>query len=248
MNKRGYKYHAMIQRDTEQSVDITDAANAALTTTMLAEQLQPLLMQIGYYAQSGKVAALGNIDTTLQGIQRLIDAYLLSAHQVDQTSLNLCPVNPSAVLEDAVHDLSSFARQYGCTLEVRSAQRCSRLIMADYDRLRLTLFVVGMMFIEESVDDISHNVVFAHYRKRDCYAIGAFTPSSKITKPMLAQAKKLRTTAAHQKMSGFSASGNAALLADSLCRQYSSQLCVARKFGLSGLVAEVLPTEQLKIV
>lgn len=217
----------------------------------LAEDLKTPLLRIAYKAELAEPLGTAASDirhTAMQTLQ-LLDAYLLSASS--QTEFALEPVNPSAVLVDAAHELSVLARKRDCSLEI-SAPHHGMLALVHRTALLNAVTALGTVFIEaQSTLAAQHKrVELATYRTASGIAIGVFQPGARelIDAELLSRARA-HVGAAARPFAGFASGASAQLfVAEQLLLRMKANLRAARRGDLSGLAADLQVSEQIQLV
>lgn len=221
----------------------------------LAEELKLPLMQI---ARSAELARLtGNpkeiqqaevlADTTL----KLLDSYMLSTQtMLGQQTLHLEPVSLSATLYDAAQYLYKLAKLYDCDVEL-SVKGKFGLVMAHPGALESAMMSLGYSFINaisglEKKD--SAQIILSAKRGRQGVATGIYTSNQELGSALMQQAKALYGVARQPMAELTHASGAGVMVADSLFDAMASQLKVAKTRQTSGLVATLLPSQQLALL
>lgn len=211
----------------------------------LAEDLKTPLLRIAYQAE---VADSSDIQSTAVDALRLIDAYLLSTKS--QTQFELEPVNPDAVLVDVAHELSKHARRFDCELQLNTHPRHGAALL-HRQALTSALTAIGMVFIEaQGIVGGKRIIQIAAYRTSKGISVGLFQTEgfNSINAQLLSRAFTHVGVAARP-FAGL-ASGAAAHLfvAEHLLIGMQSSLRAAKRGGLFGLAADLLPSSQLQLV
>ncbi len=217
----------------------------------LAEDLKTPLLRIAYKAELIATEHNGNEDirTTAIDAIKLIDAYLLGAKS--QAQFELEPVSPSAVLFDVAHELSDYAQTNDCELIIRADARHGSALL-HRKALMAALSAIGMVFIEAQsiLGGKDKSVEMAAYHTARGLAVGVFQPhGSRIIDTQLLSRAHSHAGKASRPFAGLASGASARLfVAEQLMGGMQSQLRTARRGGLAGLAADLLPSSQLKLV
>ena len=212
----------------------------------LALQLQQALLQISQYAQAGD----GNntvIETTARRTLDLIDCYLMGSSSPNQLRLQLEPVALGSIVQDAMHQLSSAARQYDCQLWLKSSGKTD-LVYTDKAVAKMAFVGLGHSLIEEAANrDESRRVVFAIKPHSNGPMAGVFSSGMAIRSRSLHQLKALRGQATRQS-GDFSGTATGVVLADKLLDRIDRQLFATSFQRLKGFAVTFDKSTQLQIV
>lgn len=221
----------------------------------LAEQIKLPLLQIARSAELAKhqdnAETLNAIELTADSALRLVDSYLLSL-RLDQTGsgIFLEPVSIAAVLNNAAHDLSGVAKNYGCQLELHMSGRYEP-VMANRAALEAALTSLGFVFIEAASAAGGTEkplVKLAAHRGKQGIVAGTFAGNQLLTADMYRRARRLHGHV-RQPLSGLSSTAGAGVfIADSLLSSMSAKLRIAHHQKLAGLAATFEPSHQLSLV
>lgn len=209
----------------------------------LAEQLKLPLLQIAREAELVKYDGIAN---TADVALRLIDSYMLSIMPT-QAELALEPISAGAVLQDAAHQLSKFADQYDCRLQLDISGKY-RPIMANRQNLLSAYTVLGYSFIEAQANEqLKPTIVLAAHASAKGLVTGVFCNQESLSVDMFKRAKALYGTARQPLTSLSSVAGAGVFIADSLMQAMSASLHPAHHHKLTGLAATLLPSQQLHL-
>ncbi len=222
-----------------------DALQEDSLFSALAEDLKTPFLRIAYQAE---VSAAADIKMTAVAALRLIDAYLLSTKS--QAQFELEPVNPDAVLVDVAHELSAHARRFDCELQLSLPTQHGAALL-HRQALTSALTAIGMVFIEaQGIMGGTRIIKMAAYRTPKGISVGLFQTEglSTINAQLLSRARTHVGSAARP-FAGL-ASGAAAQLfvAERLLTGMQSSLRSAKRGGLVGLAADLLPSSQLHLI
>jgi hypothetical protein len=211
----------------------------------LAEDLKTPLLRIAYQAELSDSEAIRS--TALDAL-KLLDAYLLSTSS--QAAFALEPVSPAAVLVDAAHDLSPFAKKFDCQVELDTHMSHATALL-HRQGLLAALTAIGKVFIEaHGILGGKGSVALSAYKSKNGVAVGIFqTEGSSLISAQLLSRARSHVGSAARPFAGL-ASGAAAQLfvAERLLQGMHTSLRTARRGTRSGLAADLLPSNQLNLV
>ena len=220
----------------------------------LAEDLKTPLVRIAYKAELADQTnpAITDIHRMSREALTLLDAYLLGAKaQNGQAKMILEPVNPSAVLVDTLHDLSGYAKRYGCELRLSTPAR-SGSAMLNRAALQAALAAIGRVFIEaQDVVGTTHKFIeMANYSTAKGFAVGVFHSSDqKMLDTQLLSRARSNVGAAARPFVGLASGASAQLfIAEQIIGAMHSTLRSAHRNKLSGLALDLLSSTQLSLV
>lgn len=209
----------------------------------LAEQLKMPLLHIAHRAELHDAAALQAIEVTAAQALRLIDTYLFS---VQQQTLELEPVSVSSVLYEAAQTLEPLAQQYGGRLELAVDGKYGP-VMAHPRGLIAALVSLGQSLLEADESE-RPQLTLSVYRHKNIIQTGIFSGQAGLSADMLRRALRLYGTVRQPMPTGSSLNGAGVYVAETIFRQMSARLHVARHRNLTGLAAGLLPSAQLQLV
>lgn len=220
----------------------------------LAEDLKAPLTRIAYRAE---VAGLLQphaleIQHIAQHTLQLLDAYLLGAKGIHaQTSLQLEPVNPSAVLVDAAYELKEYAKQFSCTVHLQSSAARS-FALSHRLAMQKAVTSIGKVFIEaqNTIGAASSDITIASYKTKNGTAVGVFLPGNALAlqQQLLSRASSHVGKAARPYV-GFASGASAQLVvAEQLLQAMQTRLRTARRGSSTGLAFDLTVTSQLTLV
>ncbi len=227
----------------------------ALLFTALAEQVKTPLIQIRHAAE------LSSSQTTTQEHQRLIDSITLAAESalglIDSYNLSIAmqreqrfqlePVPLSSVLYDTASRLESYAKAYGCNLEL-SVKGKHVPVMARKDVVEAALLSMGFSFIEASSGSKNRTITLSLSRNSQGISTGIFSGLEGLNKNLLKQARVLQGRARQPFKDLVVGSGAGIFVADALFNSIDSAMRVARLNKLHGLAVTLIPSRQLSLV
>lgn len=199
----------------------------------------------------GELTHLDTVASVAGSALELLDNYLLSMRlQRAGEDLLLEPVSLAASLSDIAHQLEAAAHQQRCDIELHIAGKYQP-IMAHSAGLSAALLSLGHVFIaaQGQKQHTARPVIkLAAHRTRYGIVAGLFTDSEGLTTDMLRRARQLYGKS-RSPMSQFAVNADAGVfVADSLLRNMSPGLRVARYQKLAGLAATFAPSQQLALV
>lgn len=207
-------------------------------------------------ARSVELAKLANkpvdstqLEVTADAALRLLDSYVLSTQaMLSQRQLILEPVSVTATLYDASQYLYKLGRLYNCELELNASSKLG-LAMAHPEGLQAAITSLGYSFIQAIAGDGKPEKLQLIARTdKEGVRIGVLTESAQLGGSMLRQARSLYGQV-RQPLAEFTHNTAAGIfVADSLFDQMSTQLRVVRGRKTSGLVATLLPSQQLALL
>lgn len=220
----------------------------------LAEELKLPLLQI---ARSAELARLtGNpkdmertevlADTTL----RLLDSYVLSTQtMLGQQTLHLEPVSLRATLYDTAQYLYKLAKLYDCDVDL-SVKGNFGLVMAHPAALQSAMVSLGYSFINaiSGLDKSKAEIILSAKRGAHGITTGIYSSNRELSGSLMQQAKELYGVARQPMQEMTHASGAGVMVANSLFDAMATQLKVARTSKTTGLVASLLPSQQLALL
>ncbi|MCA9330180.1 hypothetical protein KDA11_06015 [Candidatus Saccharibacteria bacterium] len=189
------------------------------------------------------------ITGTARNTVRLLDHYLLSL-RLQQFEPSLMPVSISANLVEAAHQLESLARHYDCDIELSVGGRYEP-VMAHNEGLTAALYDMGTVLLESHTQQSSDKrsiIKLAVHRTRHGLTAGVFTNRQGIDASVLRRGKALYGRAVSPVSHLASAPGVGLFIADSLLKNMSAGLRVARHKNMAGLAATFNSSSQLTII
>ncbi len=217
----------------------------------LAEQLKLPLLQIARSAELAQLEGAEQLSTgTLQIAQsalQLIDSFLLGT-ATEQGSLALEPVSLSALVTDTAHELSPFAKQYGCDIRVSLGGRYGP-VMAHRKSLQAALSTLAYSFIGATDDENlgKADIVLGVHKSSHGMVAGVFAKDSGLSSDLFKRAKALYGTAIQPLSRTNSTSSAGVFIADSLLQNMAATLRVAHHKKMTGLATTLLPSQQMRL-
>ncbi len=238
-----------------QSKKVQAYANERLLQA-LAEQMKQPLLQIARRAELAQMSDvpkghLGIIESTADSALQLLDSYLLSLRLHQQHSEEyLVPVSIAGVLNDAAHQLTDLADQYGCILELHMSGKYEP-VLANKAGLEAALTSLGLVFIEAQAGNEGKEkpvIKLAAHRGKQGIVAGMFSDNEGLGTDMFRRAHQLYGYTRQPLPQLSSHSGAGVFIAESLFDAMSARLRVARHQKLMGLAATLPPSLQLSII
>lgn len=220
----------------------------------LAEELKLPLMQIARAAElartSGDTSEIEHAEILADSALKLLDSYVLSTQtMLGQQALHLEPVALSATLYDTAQYLYKLAKLYDCKIDLVVSGKCG-LVMAHPQALQSALTSLGYSFINAINDQSSGStqLLLTAQKTKQGIVAGIQTSNQEVGAKLLSQAKELYGVA-RQPIAGFThANGAGILVANSLFDAMATHLRVVRGRNNAGLVATLLPSQQLALL
>lgn len=221
----------------------------------LAEQLKTPFIQISGLAleysmePASQQPQKGEISAIAQRSLLLIDSFLLSNQLAqDQLRFELEPVSLSAVLEEAAHQLTPSAHQYGCQLELSLSGRYGP-VMANRRVVKAAISSLLLGLMESSQSASGSNILqLGAYRTAQGMRAGVFGPFEGLGASTLESARSLHGISKQPFPMLHASSASGIFIADRLFQGISSQLQAARHNKMSGFAATLLPSRQLTLI
>ncbi len=232
------------------------ANNDARLFRALVEDLRLPLLQI---ARSSELAQLEtnphknfdsakHIEATADAALKLIDSYVFSTQVLlGQETLELEPVSPKATLYDTAQYMNEIAKLYNYKIEIDASNRCG-LVMAHPKGLQAALIGLAYALIGGMAGDRSGRIVLtAHKTKRGVLA-GVMTNGKTISQRALNSARGFYGDVRQPLADSLHTSSAGIYVADNLFAAMASELKAKSSHGTSGLVATLLPSQQLALL
>ncbi len=217
----------------------------------LAEELRLPLMQIARTSElaqtdnSTNAKYLSTIETTADAALRLIDSYLFSTQVLlGQQQLDLQPVSVSATIYDTAQYLRNMAKLYDCDIDIRIGGKAG-LVMAHPEGLQAALTSLAYSMI--NAGGKKQRVVLLAQKTKHGVTTGVMTTNKHMPKDSLQQARRLFGVA-RRPMQNAHNNGAGIYLADYLFDAMSTTMKVSKQKTSSGLVAILLPSQQLALL
>lgn len=238
----------------QQSNDLTGVganANARLFRA-LAEDLRLPLLQI---ARSSELAQLHpassnpkQIEATADAALKLIDSYVFSTQVLlGQETLALEPISPKATLYDTAQYMNEIAKLYNYKIEIEASNRCG-LVMAHPKGLQAALIGLAYTLIGGLVSDKPGRIVLTAHKTKQGVAAGVMTNGKVISQRALNTARGMYGDVRRPMADSLSTSSAGIYVADNLFAAMASELRAKSTRGTSGLVATLLPSQQLALL
>lgn len=223
----------------------------------IAEELRlPLnritrLAELGYLLKDENALAnhLKAIEHNSNLAMQLVEGYLIGLQLAgSQQNLDLEPVSVGSVLNDAAHQLSGIAGEYGIDLEILIHGR-QRLIMGNPRALRAAFLNIGSTLIASQPRNSGHSsVTLASYPQGALMIAGVYGNQSIVTRREWRRAQGLYGRA-RQPMKSLSATNGAGLfVADTIFRAMASELRPSHHRKQHGLAASLSLSQQLQLM
>jgi hypothetical protein len=222
----------------------------------LAEHLKLPLMQIARSAELARITnkpllELESIELTADSALKLLDSYLFSTRLSNQRlTMVIEPVSVAGTLNNVAHELSKFARQYDCDLQIHMTGKYEP-IMAHKIGLEAALSSIGRVLIEEAQtnrETIKPLVKLAAHRGKKGIVAGMFADNESLSTDMFHRAHRLYGRSGQPLTQLSSLDGTGVFVAESILSSMSAKLRVAHHQKLSGLAATFIPSSQLSLV
>jgi hypothetical protein len=221
---------------------------------IIIEQLKLPLLHIARQTEAAKygtMADYSDINSIAEISIKLIDSYLLTNGQSDQSSLELEPVSLSSILNNAAENLTSLAKIYDCDIELELAGKYAP-VMSRGDKLEAAITMLGYSFIESNLanspDRRRGRLIISGYRTAHGIVAGVFSPEIEVTNETF-QRSISNFSSTKQAMPEVShATGAGIFIADSILKDLATKLRVAHYKRISGLAATLIPSQQLQLV
>lgn len=220
----------------------------------LAEDLKTPLTRIAYQAELAalETASATSIQFAAQQALKMLDAYLLGAKNLhNQLSLPLEPVNPAAVLADAMYELKDYAKRFACNVQL-DAKHSHSFALSHRVAMQTAVTSLGKVFIEaqQTLGEPTKQVTLASYATKRGLAVGLFFKNATLVvdSQLLSRAKSHVGNAARPYV-GFASGASAQLfIAEQLLELLHTKLRTAKRDGMQGLAFDLLPSTQLSLV
>lgn len=237
----------MMARNQEITKDIDDYG--ALYN--VAEDLKTPLVRILTLLELQKSASAVDYDT-LETITKtalnLVDSYVLSSKiYTNQTELNLSPVSIKAVLYESTNQLKNFAKIQKTTLNL-DIQKNVGLAMANYNATLMALVSLAYSFLQNNNDSPGSKLIFSLKKGSQDISVGVFCEGLAINQGDLNKLRGLSGVASQLMPDLAHGSSAGILLADRIFAGMNTELRATKLNKLSGLVAKLVPSRQLKLL
>lgn len=213
--------------------------------TALADHLRLPLLQIARLSEIDHIQALPRINNISSQALRLVDAYVMAR---SQTTLELEPTSPGAVMAEVAYQLDDFARAADYRIVIDQTTPTG-LVMAHKATLKMMFLLLGTSIIEAGIDReaIDRQLVLGIHRSPKGVVVGAFHSSLELTQDVIHMTRQLHGRA-RQAAPALGAAGAAGLaIADDLGQQMHSPLKSYRHKTLTGIGGLFAPTSQLQL-
>ena len=192
---------------------------------------------------------LNSLSLSTESGLRLLEAFSLSTSSNRQDQLQLEPVAISALLDDAAHALSGYAKQYSTNLEVSSSPGL-KPVLAHKKTALLALTILGESLVRTQLPNSRKNntLVFGAHRYQSQIIAGVFGNFEGLSSKSLQLARRLCGTA-QQPISSLAAhSGGGILIADQLCAAFSRPLQFSQHEKQQGFATIFQISNQLQLL
>jgi signal transduction histidine kinase len=220
----------------------------------LAEDLKTPLTRIAYHAE---VAALEqqsaeNIQHAAKQALALLDAYVLGMKGASQTTLQLEPVDPSAILYDAAHELREHAKKFSCQVLLDTAHS-HKLVLSHKQALTSAVANIARVLIEaqDAIGAGAKHITLASYRTTRGMAVGVFYGTDRMQgmhEQLLSRARSHVGVAARPFVGFASGASSHLFAAEQLLESVDSRLRTARRGAVHGLAFDLSMLQQLTLV
>lgn len=210
----------------------------------LADELKLPLLQIARAAELQKQL---DIETTATNALRLIDGYMLVTKLGMQQQLDLSPVSVSAMLYEVAQDLGKLAKLYDTDLTIRVIGSPGR-VMAHSAALRAGLIGLAYTLMTGGMK-APHQVVTMWARQdKTGVSAGVLSNYAQLSHDDLVAARRLYGRAL-QPAGGITQNSGAGLyIADNLFAAMNTSLRVIKAEQQTGIVATLIPSQQLALL
>ncbi len=215
----------------------------------LAHDLKTPLVRIAYMAEAAQQNSAADIHAAARHAIDMLDAYTLSITS-NQTSLDLQPISPNAVVADAAYNLSQHAKQFVCNVHI-AAPKKHPAVLAHRQVITTALTLMGRAFIEsqQPTDTHAKSITLAAYATKNGVALGVFAQMpQKISYQFVAQAKANVGKALRPFVGMAAGSASQLFIADQLAQAMQTNIRSARRGQLQGLAFDMQLTNQLTLV
>lgn len=237
----------MVQESALEQQDVTRLLQS------IAEQLKVPLSVIARQAELGQLTQdPGSVDLAAlrahaTAAMTLVDCYLLGLQLLrQQASLALEPVSVASTLVDTAHALRGLAKQYGVTVDIHIAGRYEP-VMAHRTGLQSALVALGYSLLGQLPAEQGNKLTLAVHRTAKGIVAGFYGQYEELSAAQWRQALALQGTAS-QPLAMLTGNGAGLFVADTIMRSMSSRLRVGRHQKQQGLVATLVPSQQLSFI
>jgi hypothetical protein len=217
----------------------------------LAEELKLPLLQIARQAELGKQTdtqkSLQIIETTADATLALVDSYLLTTQiLLQQQALELQPVSVTAALYDSAQHLQRLSKLYNAKVDIEVHGKCGQA-MAHPAGLQAALTALAYSFMSGSNGEKKRIIFFAN-KCEEGISTGVVSTKTSFNSHDLETARRLYGNAHQPAASISSGSGAGVYIADQLFAAMASSMRVTRQRKSAGLLATLLPNQQLALL
>ncbi len=218
----------------------------------LVEELKLPFMQVARSAEFGRLMndrdQYRRIEITAEAAIKLLDSYVLSSQTlINQVPLELSSISLTSTMYDSAQNLSRLTKLYNTDIDIRVEGKCG-LVMANKSALEAALTSLAYTFISANTFSIKKLVTLLARNDNDVISVGILSSGSKISKKSLDSARKLYGNARQPASNMTHTSGAGLYVADSLFYAMDSELHFIRHNNMTGLIANLLPSAQLKLL
>jgi len=220
----------------------------------LAEEIKLPLLQVARMAEHSKQAPssenMALIETTADAALQLLDGYLLSTKLLlRQQSLDLEPVPVSSLLYDTAQRLYGFSKLYNTKIDIEVRGKCG-LVMAHAQGLYTALISLAYTAITNGT--VGHSsqprtVTLLAEHRSGYVTTGVLTGDEGLKLQNLDRARRMYGVS-HQPAHALHTAGAGIYVADSLFSAMSGKLHYRKMRQTHGLVAPLLPSQQLALL
>jgi len=219
----------------------------------IAEQLKSPLANIARQAELGQFtgdSGLVNaavIQTQANAALTLVESYLLGLRLMhEQATLNLEPVSVSSTMVEIAHELTTFAKHYGVTLELHIAGKYEP-VMAHKLGLRSALLALGYTLLEGYPIADRHLTLAVHRTPKGIVA-GLYGNYQPFSGQQWRKAMELKGRASQPYATVCSGSGAGFFVAEAILGAMETRLRVGKHQKQYGLATTLQPSQQLQFV
>ncbi len=220
----------------------------------LAEDLKTPLTRIAYHAEVAALAhqSAEDIQHAAKQALALLDAYVLGMKGVSQTTLQLEPVDPSAILYDAAYELREHAKKFSCQV-LLDTKHSHTLVLSHKQALTTAVTSIGRVFIEaqDALGAGAKQITLASYKTGKGMAVGVFYGSDNMQglhEQLFSKARSHVGKAARPFVGFASGASSHLFAAEQLLESVDSRLRTARRGAAHGLAFDLSMLRQLTLV
>jgi hypothetical protein len=218
----------------------------------LAQELRLPFLQIARKSELMRLtqdkAGLKDIEITADAALKLIDSYLFSTQLLlGQQQLELQPVSVSATMYDTAQYLHKMAKLYDRTIDIRVKGKCG-LVMAHPQGLQAAFTSLAYTFINTASTAKKQRIVLTAQKTPEGVAAGVIATNVGLSKDTLSNARDLYGEARQPMAEVTHTTGAGIYVADMLFSAMAATMQVSKQYSASGLIATLLPSQQLSLL